>query len=232
MAAAFAHEAVGHGGACLLENGEITLLSVIWFRCQGGGAVTDLGGPLGSLVVGLGGLALAAWGPRRALRARLFGMVLGSFALFWFSAQLVSDAVSAPGDWGSAAVSARWPEGWRVLAATAGVAAYVATMHVIALLAMKIGRGAQSTRRFLVPYLAGALALIACAALRPDDGSALETARAVALAPLGYVWAVLRPSRVQGSGPAAAGSWPWIVAGVTALLIYAALFGPGLGRLA
>ena len=232
MAAALAHEAVGHGGACLLEGGKIALLSVIWFRCTGGGALTDLGGPIGSLLVGLGGLALAAWGPRLSLQARLFGMVLGSFALFWFSAQLVSEAISRPDDWGGAPDAAQWPAAWRGLAATAGIAAYLATMHVISLLAMQIGRGARGRRRFLIPYLAGALALIACAALRPSDGSALETAKAVALAPLGYAWAVLRPSLAQGSGPGAARSWPWIVAGVTGLLIYAVLLGPGLGPFA
>jgi hypothetical protein len=232
MAAALAHEAVGHGGACLLEGGEITLLSVIWFRCFGGSAVTDLAGPLGSLMAGLGGLALAAWTPRAAVRARLFGMVLSSFALFWFSAQLVSDAIFRTEDWGSAALRAQWPPEWRGLAAGAGMAAYLATMYFMSRLAMQIGRGAGGRRRFLIPYVAGAAALIACASFRFEDGSTLETAKAVALAPLGYAWAVLRPSLVQGSDLGLARSWAWIVTGVAGLLAYGSVFGPGVGRLA
>jgi hypothetical protein len=159
-------------------------------------------------------------------------MVLGSFALFWFSAQLVSDAILQNEDWGSAAVAARWPAEWRGLAATAGIAAYLGAMYVLARLAMQIGPGTGGRRRFLIPYVAGAAALIACAALRPNDGSALETAKAAALAPLGYVWAVLRPSLREGSQAALIRSRAWILSAITGLLIYAALFGLGVGRLA
>lgn len=232
IAAALGHEAVGHGGACLLAGGEITLLSVIWFRCLGGSAIADLAGPLGGLLAGLAGVALATCVPRQAVRVRLFGLMLGAFALFWFSAQLVDDAISGGDDWGGFATAAHWPRAWRTAAALAGVAAYVAAIRLVWRLAHDIGGGARGRRRFLIPYGVGALALIACAALRPNDGSALETAGAVGLAPLGYAWAVTRRSLERGIGVGVARSWWWIAAGVTALAIYASLFGPGVGRFA
>jgi hypothetical protein len=232
MTAALGHEALGHGGACLLTGGEITLLSVIWFRCAGGGAVTDLAGPLGGLLAGLAGMALAKWAPPRAVRARLFGLMLGAFALFWFSTQLLSDAGKQREDWVGVAAAAHWPEVWRVVAVLAGLLAYAAVLRLVWHLVNDIGAGAQARRRFLTPYAVGAVALVACAALRPRDGSAMETAQVFGLAPLGFVWAATRPSLASGSGANVARSWPWIAAAVSGLVIYAALFGRGVGRLA
>ena len=97
------------------------------------------------------------------------------------------------------------------------------------LLAGRIGRGLEARRRFLAPYVACALALVACAALRPGDGSALEAGLTVGLAPLGYAWAVTRPSLAQGDAGRLARSWPWIGAAVAGLVIYGAVFGPGVG---
>jgi hypothetical protein len=170
MVAAMAHEAVGHGGACVASGGEITLLSVIWFRCSAGGALIDLAGPIAGLIGGLGGLALAAWQPRSALRVRLFGLLLGSFGLFWFAAQLVSQVFPGLDDW---QVAATWPLELRVAAVSSGVVIYGSMVRLAWWLAGRIGRGPFGWRRFLVPYAAGALALVACASLRPNDGSAL-----------------------------------------------------------
>ena len=232
MAAALAHEAVGHAGACLLQGGEVALLSVIWFRCVGGGTLADLGGPLGGLAGGLAGLALGAWCPPSAVRARLFGLVLAAFALFWFSAQLVSDAFTAGDDWGAFAAATRLPDSWRIVGATAGMLAYATTIGLVRLLCKAIGGGAPGRGRYLIPYVAGALALIGCAAIRPHDGSALETARAVALAPLGYVWAASRRTPDQAGGAGVTRSLGWMATAMIGLAAYAALFGPGVGRLA
>ncbi|HEX8569060.1 MAG TPA: hypothetical protein VF699_03935 [Caulobacteraceae bacterium] len=232
LAAALGHEALGHGGTCMLMGGEVTLLTVIWFRCAGGGVLTDVGGPIGGLLVGLVGLGMAAWAPRLAIRARLAGLLLGSFALLWFSAQLVVNGLSATGDWGGAALQAAWPTVWRPVAVLAGVIGYAALMRIAWLLARSIDPGVQPRRRFLVPYMAGALAVIACAALRTGDGSALEAARAVGLAPLGYLFVHARTWQAPRSAGPVASSWPWIMGATAALAIYAAIFGPGLGRLA
>lgn len=231
MTSALAHEAIGHGGACIIRGGEVTLLSVIWANCAGGDAITDVAGPIGSLLAGLAGMAIVAWQPRSAVRARIFGLMLGSFALFWFAAQLVSDAFKAREDWVGAAAGAGLPNEWRPVAAITGIVVYGTVVRWVLGRALDIGGGAQSKRRFLVPYAAGVVALVACAALRPADGSALEAAGAVGLAPLGYVWAVTRLG-VGRTEDNLKRSSAWIVTALICLVIYAALFGPGVGRLA
>ena len=229
MVAALAHEAVGHGGACVVSGGEITLLSVIWFRCSIGGVLIDLAGPVAGLLSGLGGFVLAAFGPRSALRLRLFGLLLGSFGLFWFLAQMVIQTISGVDDWETAAT---WPMVFRIAAVTLGIVLYGSVVRLAWWLAGRIGPGPTGWRRFLAPFAAGALALVACASLRPDDGSALETVRAVGLAPLGYLWAVTRPSVATSIDGEVARSWFWIVSGLVGFTLYAMAFGPGLGRMA
>lgn len=56
VCACIAHEAVGHGGACLASGGRIVLLTSVCFRCQPGLPLVDAAGPLANLAV-----AGAAW---------------------------------------------------------------------------------------------------------------------------------------------------------------------------
>ena len=232
MIAALAHEALGHGGACLATGGEITLLTVIWFRCSPGAAIVDLAGPVGGFLAGAGGLALAAYAARSAVRARLFGLVLGAFALFWFFGQLVSDGLLARDDWNAAATEWGWPWFWRFMAVCGGVLGYAVTVRLVWTIARGLNLRPRPWRTLVIPYVAGALALIACAAIRPDDGSASEIARAVGVAPLGYLYAVTRPSLAGDGANRVARSWAWITTAAVSLAAYAAVFGPGLGRLA
>ena len=51
--AAVVHETVGHGMGCLTDGGMITVLTSIWFRCQGAAGLTVAAGPVASAVVGL-----------------------------------------------------------------------------------------------------------------------------------------------------------------------------------
>jgi hypothetical protein len=229
IAAALGHEALGHAGACLATGGEVTLLTAIWFRCSPGSTLVNAAGPFGGLLVSLAGLALAGLSPRSATRLRLLGLLLGSFAGFWFCAQLTNQVLLGRDDWSYAA---GWPIKRRILVAAAGVAGYGLLIRLIWRLASLIAGGRADQRRFLVPHAAGALAQILCAALRPNDGSAAEMALAVGVAPLGYVWAVTRPLRFSTGTEPLARSWTWVVIGLAALTIYAAVLGRGVGSLA
>lgn len=122
--------------------------------------------------------------------------------------------------------------GWRVAALIAGLAIYWAMVRLAQSLAETIGSGSSGRIRFLVPYGAGALMLVACAAIRWDDGSALEAAKVGGLASVGYVWAVARARMPHSPDAQVERSRAWIVIGVTAVILYSALFGPGIGRLA
>jgi hypothetical protein len=66
----FAHEALGHGGTCLLFGGHITLLTSSLFHCDLRSGWIDPAGPGMNLLVGLLALiaraALPPVSPRRA----------------------------------------------------------------------------------------------------------------------------------------------------------------------
>ena len=227
--AALAHEVLGHAGACLAAGGDVTLLTAIWFRCSPASAWVDSAGPLAGLLAGAVGLTLAGFAPRSAVPLRLFGLLLGSYAGFWFCAQLVSQVLLRQDDW---SFTARWAIGWRILLISAAVAGYGVLIRVIRRLAGLIAWGRADRKRFLLPHAAGALAMVSCAALRPDDGSAVEMALTVAVAPLGYVWAVTRPFPTSERHKRPLRSWPWVLAGLTTLTVYGFVFGPGIGPLA
>ncbi len=53
LIANISHEAVGHGGACLIAGGKITLLTSVYFRSKVHSYVTDAFGPLANLAAGL-----------------------------------------------------------------------------------------------------------------------------------------------------------------------------------
>ncbi|HSM97283.1 MAG TPA: hypothetical protein VLT91_14665, partial [Rhizomicrobium sp.] len=55
-AVTFAHEALGHGGLCLLLGGRIDLLSSSIFRCSLRSGWIDAAGPAANLVVGFAAL--------------------------------------------------------------------------------------------------------------------------------------------------------------------------------
>ncbi|WP_426029831.1 hypothetical protein [Caulobacter sp. DWP3-1-3b2] len=113
--AATAHEAVGHGGACLAVGGGVALLSNVFFRCQGGAPIVDLAGPLGNLGMALVALAgLLVW--RGAGQAsKLFLTALLAFSAFW-----ARDALATP-----VAV-------WRPIMIAAGLGLYASAVFVVA----------------------------------------------------------------------------------------------------
>jgi hypothetical protein len=97
IAACVAHEVVGHGGACLVEGGDVTLLSTVYFRCQGGGVVADLGGPLANLVLGVACLTLLR-GQRWSRDAKRL-LVLGfAFNFLWLAGCMLWSSIAGQSD--------------------------------------------------------------------------------------------------------------------------------------
>ena len=97
-AATFAHEAAGHGTACLLLGGRITQLTSVYFDCSRHGIWLPAAGPLGNLVAA----ALSAIALRRLPLGKpggrlLLAMIL-AFSLFWAAGYLLYSAVTGEGD--------------------------------------------------------------------------------------------------------------------------------------
>jgi hypothetical protein len=66
-----AHEAVGHGGVCLLLGGRIAQLTSVYFRCALESRFVAPAGPAGNLAAGLIAWAALKWIPATFPRARL-----------------------------------------------------------------------------------------------------------------------------------------------------------------
>lgn len=238
LAATVAHEVAGHSLGCLAAGGDVRLITTIFFRCDGGNATTDLGGPLGNLALGLIALSLTA--NRRIVfgETRLFLLLAGGLSLFWFFAQLVADGLAATDDWNFAAGQLGWSPSWRVIAVGVGIAGYDLTRRGLTRGMRTLSTGqdrAGDRRRFLVPWLAGVVALTASAALFAGDrtGGILDTALTLGAMPLGLWLAVMVAARLGPTGerpaPATPRRWPWIIAAVIAYVAFCLTVGPGLG---
>jgi len=99
IAATVAHEAVGHGGVCLLLGGKIVQLTSVYFSCNGGNGWVPAAGPLGNLAAALLGWVGLLLLPAGAIRARLLCFLLWAFSLFWFAGYLVYDMAFGGGDY-------------------------------------------------------------------------------------------------------------------------------------
>jgi hypothetical protein len=121
-----AHEAIGHGSACLLSGGQITLLNNAFFNCSHFGHYVAVSGPLGNLAAGLiAFLALRAILARRP-GLRLYALLVMSFSLFWEAGYLIQAMIKDSGDSVFAYRELIGPENAtvRIAAVTIGIAAY------------------------------------------------------------------------------------------------------------
>ena len=130
--ASIAHEAVGHGGACLAIGGKITLLTATRFSCDQGNILVDVVGPLMNLVSAALALALlrTGWGSLPA--ARLFLIMVGGLNLCWFAGEMVVAPFNDGYDQATIARQLGWPQVWKPVSAALGVAVYAATIACVA----------------------------------------------------------------------------------------------------
>ncbi|HME38584.1 MAG TPA: hypothetical protein VKG63_06455 [Steroidobacteraceae bacterium] len=125
----FDHEALGHGGACLLLGGHIRILTSAIFRCDLRSIWIDPAGPFANLLIGALLLLLVEVVPRRAAGMRLFLILAASFSLFWEAGYLIDAMRGRHGDWYFAAQDflgepTAW---WRMSGVLAGIGLYVFT---------------------------------------------------------------------------------------------------------
>jgi hypothetical protein len=228
-AATAAHEALGHGGACLLLGGRITLLTSVYFHCAVQSIFVSPAGPLGNLVAGIAGWAAMQMLPISHPRAKLFALLVTAFSFYWAFAYLVSSLATGEGDY---AISVRDFLGslnnvWRVSGIIIGAALYL--LFSRALCARAIGfLGERTTGILRTAWLAATVATIAAAALyMPDRAHATKEAGleiGVASIPL------LIPRRhATGAGeiPPITRSTGWIAAAIVVFAAFALTLGRG-----
>ena len=240
------HEAIGHGGACLLTGSTPRALTSVSFECDVAGVrsaarMVGAGGTVVNLIAG----GLGAWAYGRARSASsatrfflwLFATVnlLQAFGYFLFS------GVGRIGDWAGvmAAVQPAWL--WRMgLAAAGGALYWVTTDRAFRALGHFIG-GRLSDRfpignRFALTSYASGAGLYCVSGLLNPGGAALLLVSAAAASLGGTSGLAWGPQLMKGVPGEDAGATPTriardtrlIVAAIVAALVFIFVLGPGI----
>ena len=179
----FDHEALGHGGACLLLHGRIRLLTSSLFRCDVKSDWIDPAGPAINLLMGAIALACARLVPRRLTRLRLFLTLVTAFSFFWETGYLMHAMHRREGDLylfarfllGDVTLWQRWAAG------LAGFALYVGAAWITSIQLSGLWPDARVAR----------------AVARTSWACATVGAAVAAFAYVGHDWANLRDATLE-----------------------------------
>jgi hypothetical protein len=222
LAADLAHEALGHGGACLALGGHVLLLDTTFEDCSIKSRLIDGAGPVMGIAV-----ALFAWLGARMTRARtprLFLVLLFAFAAFWNVGYLIKSGLMHNGDWHFVIADLEPVAAWHIALAIAGVALYIAAMRMLVRV-WPTGEGMRSSAFALTAYVAAAALSAAGGAFNPKGHAAILTdALPSALASLGLVLVGMRRTGCV----AVPVSLSWIGAGLLSAVFFVAVLGPGI----
>jgi hypothetical protein len=231
------HEAVGHGGVCLLQGERVTLLAPLFMRCSGFSPAMVAAGPAMNCLTAALAFAWLRWARPRGPLASLLIWLSFTFNALVACGYLAVGAATGFGDWPALAAAAHLPPWWRLPAGLAAAGAYYACLRLAAVLFRRQagGAGAVKTlwRRALLP--AAAAAVMACLA-EAAGGRAQILPMLLALAcTLGVGLSMTRMTEIVGV-PAATDrdlgcvgrSWPLVGAGLVVALLYVGVIGPGL----
>jgi hypothetical protein len=221
LAADIAHEALGHGGACLVSGGRSLLVDTTFQNCSIRSRWIDGAGPVLGLAV-----ALLAWISARASRSnfRIFFVLVFAYAAFWNLGYMVKSGIGYKGDW-HFLIEGLEPAGiWHIGLTIAGVGSYLATMRMLAPIWPR-GEDLTSASFTIVSLLAAAMLSAAAGYLDPR-GTHIVVSDALpsSLASIGLVLVGLR----EKSGVAVIPSPAWFMAGLASATFFVAILGPGL----
>ncbi len=99
MAADVMHEVFGHAGTCLIIGQKIRLLTSVYFRSQPGSVITDLGGPISNLFLGLLIFYFLKRKKNFSILSRLLLFLTMLYSFYWFSGTIIESSFSGSGDW-------------------------------------------------------------------------------------------------------------------------------------
>jgi hypothetical protein len=228
-----AHEALGHGSACLLLGGQITQLTSVYFQCSLHSSLIAPAGPLGNIVAGILAWVVQMALPRRASRARLLALLVMAFSLFWEAGYLLASMIVGRGDYAVVGQellgSPQWP--WRVSGILAGLLLYMLFARVLGICTHSYTTSVGRVPLLLgTAWLAGMFAVGAAALLyAPDRGAAYGRAACeIASAfPLLYPFNRIMATD-HNAAPAIERSPAWIGVAIVVYAVFAATLGRGL----
>jgi hypothetical protein len=236
----FIHEALGHGGMCLVTGGRPLVLSTVHLECSTDTRLVAAGGTLANLIFGAL-FWVAARAVKRSVFWRYFFWLLMTFNLFGVGGYFLFSGIGNIGDW--AAVVAGWQPAWawRVGLASLGIVTYFFVFVPLSLRELRpfLGKDAKirvrrARRLTVTSYLtAGILACVA-GALNPVGPLLILISAAAASfggnSGLAWMWQLLYGSRIPSSEfqmPEIERSWGWIIAALVLATGFIAGLGPG-----
>ncbi|HJT15994.1 MAG TPA: hypothetical protein VJ853_01325 [Thermoanaerobaculia bacterium] len=238
------HEAVGHGGACLVSGGKPEVLSSVHFEC-GEDAMSPLGsrmvsaaGTIANFIAAAIGLALfRATDPMRKPHAAYFLWLFTTVNLLMGAGYFLFSGAGNIGDWAAVANGTMSPLIWRPAMTVFGVALYF-------LFARQCGRwlGAivgndhlamKRARLLTVPaYIAGGVLFCVSGLFNPVGPILIAVSAAAASfgGASGLLWLVqfTRNSKRSTEPAELERNDAWIVAGCVASIFFVAILGPGI----
>lgn len=228
-----AHEAAGHGSACLFLGGAVTRLTSVYFRCSISNTWIAAGGPLGNLVafvLAWSGLLLT---PLGMTRMRLLLLLTMTISIFWFASYLIYAALLNDGDPYFVARDLFGEPGLALR--TGGVAAGIA-FYWIGIQAMRFtvrkSYDARRARRLLwQSWLAASLsACIAALAYAPDRLAAVgQAALEIGVTCLPMLAPVaMAPAHANPNTGKIGRSWGWISVSLLVFVLFVITLGRGL----
>lgn len=163
----FDHEALGHGGVCLLLHGHIRLLTTSIFRCDLSSKWIVVAGPATNLFVGFLALIVRTRIPLRFSKTRLFLVLVTAFSFFWEGGYLILAMLRQNGDlyFFTQYMLGHVTVAERLIAAALGLALYMATSRLTSRALLTTASNAKASRAVArTVWLAATVGIILAAA--------------------------------------------------------------------
>ena len=236
------HEALGHGGACLLSGGTPLVVSTVHMECSIETRLVAAGGTLANFAAAALFFVLSRFA-RRYPTMLFFCWLSWTVNLLTATGYFLFSGIGGFGDWADF-IKHLGPE-WllRLALAVVGAVSYLAAVR-FSLLELRplIGshkemRIARALRLMRIPYFTGGMLACIAGAFNPAGWYliALSAAAATFGGTSGLVWSDnwLKDTRRIPLGswpepPAISRNWPWIVIAALVAVAFIAFIGPGL----
>ena len=235
------HEALGHGGACILAGGKPLVLASVHFECSSDSRLVIAGGTLINLVAGAVFFALGRLTSRSYPRLKYFSWISMTVNLFTATGYFLFSGIGGIGDW-AAFIQGLGPQwAWRIAMAIFGAGTYLLAAR-ISLLELRPLIGSNKEQRYRravrlasIPYFAGGILMCIAGAFNPQGMTLILISAAASTfgGTSGLMWTTdwLKRGTLIPYGPPAEPmpipkSWPLIVASCAIALAFIAVLGP------
>jgi hypothetical protein len=241
MCGTMLHEAVGHGGACLLTGGSPKEITTVSMDCSADNRLVTAGGTIMNVMAGILFFALGRVTPRTSPRLKYFLWIAMTVNLFAAAGYFLFSGIGGFGDWAMFIQGFRPQWAWRIGMAIFGGVTYMAVAR-FSLLELPPLIGSDKKQRFInavrlsrLPYFAGGILACVAGSLNPQGWIlvALSAAASTFGGASGLLWMMdwLKGNRIPvGSEPEPRPierSWAWIAAASVLAVVFIVLLGPG-----